>query len=99
MGYYTHYSVSIDGYTGDKDPEEFVGEETAYGNPFEDECKWYDHEEDMKKISEKYPDMVFHLHGEGEESGDLWDKHFKNGKMQKCRAKIVIEPYNESKLV
>ena len=99
MGYYTHYSIHIQNYYSDQEPEEFVAENTDYGNPFGDECKWYDHEEDMIKISKKYPEMVFHLHGEGEETGDIWDKHFKNGKMQVCKAKIVIPPYDENQLM
>lgn len=99
MGYYTIYSISIDGYNGEKSPEEFIGEQISYRNPFEDECKWYDHEIDMKNISEKYPEMVFHLHGDGEDPGDVWDKHFKNGKCQICLTKIVFDEYDESKLV
>jgi hypothetical protein len=99
MGYYTYYTISIDGYTGELPEEEFVSEQLEYGNPFEESCKWYDNETDMKKISEKYPEMVFHLHGDGEETGDLWDKHFKNGKMQLCKGKITYDEYDESKLV
>jgi hypothetical protein len=67
-------------------------------NPLEDETKWYEHEEHMRKISLQYPDVIFELRGEGEESGDIWVKYFVNGKMQLCAAKIVFEEFDEKKL-
>jgi hypothetical protein len=63
-----------------------------------DDCKWYDYEEDMKALSKEFPDALFELSGEGEESGDIWNAYFKNGKWQRCPAKIVFEPYNEKAL-
>lgn len=66
---------------------------------FEVSCKWYDHETDMRRVSQEIPDVVFTLTGEGEESGDMWAKHFKNGLMQKVVAQITYEPFDESKLV
>ena len=36
------------------------------------EWKWYDHDEDMIKLSLRFPDYTFILEGEGEENGDLW---------------------------
>jgi hypothetical protein len=44
-------------------------------------CKWYEHEEDVRKLSAEYPDVVFVLDGEGEEAGDVWRKFFLNGKL------------------
>ena len=60
--------------------------------------KWYDHEVDMKKISEQYPNLVFRLSGEGEEAGDVWVKYFKGGKMQVERAEIKLPGFDPSKL-
>ena len=61
-------------------------------------CKWYDHEDSMRAISEAFHNVLFTLHGEGEEAGDIWDKYFLNGKMQACKAKVVIEPFDEKQL-
>ena len=63
-----------------------------------DEVKWYDHEDDVKELSKKFPNSIFELTGEGEESVDLWVKYFKDGKMQVCGAKIVYDDYDESKI-
>lgn len=79
------------------DPEQLVNEVIGY-NAFEDSIKWYEWKEDMLKISKRYPLTIFVLHGEGEESGDLWKAYFLNGKMQKADAKITYDEFDESKL-
>lgn len=60
--------------------------------------KWYDHEEDMLKISKLYPDVVFKLSGEGEEPGDIWVKYFQNGKVQSDKAVIKLAEFDPEKL-
>jgi len=60
--------------------------------------EWYDHESEMKAFSKRFPDVVFTLHGQGEESGDIWVKYFKNGKMQKVEAQIVFAKFDEGQL-
>lgn len=77
---------------------EVISEIAGYNYLFEESCKWYDHEEEMRAYSEKNPHLVFKLHGEGEESGDLWDKWFVGGKMQRCEARITYEPFDPKKL-
>ena len=83
MGYYTSFSIShIEG-----DFEEYkkmlaeladstgfpkITEETLY-------AKWYDCEKDCLAISKKYPDILFQVDGDGEESLDYWSARFKNG--------------------
>ena len=62
-------------------------------------CKWYGHETDMKRFSEKHPEALFKLSGEGEESGDIWDEYYRDGKVQVCKARIVKPVFNPDLLV
>ena len=68
-------------------------------DPFEDQCKWYDHTEDMRKISEKYQNVIFSLYGNGEEDGDMWVKYFMNGKVQSEEAVITYADFDPKKLM
>lgn len=54
------------------------------------DVKWYEHENDMKVVSQHFPDMVFCLHGEGETQGDVWDKYFHNGDCEACYAELYV---------
>lgn len=107
MGYLTNYKLkTVKSETAIQDilmtipDEEF--DDIFYGLERDgrtyDSVKWYQHEKDMKELSEKFPDVVFELSGEGEENGDIWKKYFKNGKMQACHAKIVFDEFNEELL-
>lgn len=59
-----------------------------------DSCKWYDHIKDMVELSKQFPDVVFELEGDGEESGDMWKEYYKNGLYQDCPAQIIFPGYN-----
>jgi len=100
MGYYTHHSLTI----MDKESKEFDIDEVPNlkqilqleipgyeGNPFEEKCKWYDHDKDMMKVSSHFPELIFKLHGEGEESGDIWNTLYVNGNKLACKTEIVTE--------
>lgn len=60
--------------------------------------KWYDHEKDLRALSNVFPGWLFILSGKGEENGDIWKKYFLNGKCQVAQAKIVIDEFDENKL-
>jgi hypothetical protein len=62
------------------------------------ETYWDNYDMDMRGISKDYPDVIFELSGEGEESGDIWKKYYVNGKIQKCKARIVFDEFDEKKL-
>jgi hypothetical protein len=111
MGYLTRHSLRILDENGEEESAEistkiikelieFYELEYALSENGEagESCKWYSHHQDMLLFSKKFPDVVFELHGEGEETGDLWNEYFKNGKSQIERAKIVIGTYDSSKL-
>lgn len=63
-----------------------------------DECKWYEHHEEMIELSNHFTETIFCLYGNGEENGDTWYRYYKNGKSQYCPAKITYDEYDESKL-
>jgi len=104
MGYYTNYTLSIaedrDGNIMRQLRKENSGANYCLTRDGEtqDKCKWYTHERDLKEFSKKYPTTLFTLYSEGEESGDIWNKHFLNGKVQICKAKIIFDRYDPAKL-
>lgn len=103
MGYYTSFNLKIK-----PNPNADLLSEVLYEDSFTikdlvndystDDTKWYDHESEMLALSLKYPEYLFILEGEGERSGDIWKKYFKNGKMQVCKAKITFDEFDESKM-
>ena len=64
----------------------------------EENCKWYDHDSDLKEFSKKYPTWLFTLSGEGEEAGDMWRKYYLNGRCQEAKAQINYSPFDMDKL-
>ena len=104
MGYYTRYTLDISLDNSNVTQEEIEEEMKAMDLAVDsiktqsDDMKWYDHEEDMRDFSKKFPDVLFILDGAGEESGDIWKKYFKNGLMQSLKPKLKFPPYNPARL-
>lgn len=87
MGYYTYYRLStdkpelideIEKYAKEHVPELLYAVDSLDGSCC-NECKWYEHEGDMSRLSMAFPDVTFFLSGEGEENLDIWEKDFKGG--------------------
>ena len=105
MGYYTDYTLSI--IHGDDTPDliaefRYTYEGAMYaldecGDP-NNNCKWYDHNDDLTAFSESHPNAIFLLSGEGEESGDIWRLYVKNGKSINQRARMVYDDFDLSDL-
>ena len=51
--------------------------------------KWYDHDDDMAKVSEEFPDALFELYGDGEDSNDFWRTYYFGGALQHGEGRIV----------
>lgn len=100
MGYYTRYSLETD--ANDATVEDAIltriKELSGYNyGPFEDECKWYSFDKDMIAVSKEFPDVLFTLYGEGEESGDVWKAQYKNGLTASVKANLVYPEMPELK--
>lgn len=113
MGYYTTYDLVLrtpDGKQDIRDQSihdkavELLRERDVIGYALDTSLscnsavKWYDHDEDMIAVSKQMPNVLFCLHGEGDETGDIWDAYYLNGKSQYCRAEVVIPPFDPDKL-
>ena len=106
MGYYTYFEMEMENLDDNSNvTEEEVVEalikESAWfdrfdsGKDFEglfnDGLKWYDWEDDMKKVSLSFPNVVFTLMGRGEEYDDLWKCYFYKGRSFYSPAKIIYD--------
>lgn len=62
------------------------------------QCKWYSHEDHMRKLSKVFPDALFTLTGHGEDEEDIWREFYKDGKMHRVKAEITFPKFNEKAL-
>lgn len=106
MGYMTNYHLDI---MDETVPSILapIGSEVDRMNVFEDgDCgygwnawtTWYDWEDDMILLSRKFPTVLFRLHGDGDDSEDLWEAYFLDGKVQMCPGRVVYDDFDPSKL-
>ena len=101
MGYYTRYRISCNSFVQVENfpfsyPDNYIDEGITFISPdseavYGDSVKWYEHDEDMLELSRQFPNVTFTLEGDGEEQGDVWIKHYKDGKM-KLRKAITTFP-------
>lgn len=99
MGYYTHHTLTILEGDTETDHATNIGELSEYGDSlWEEPQKWYDMDDNMIEYSKRYPDTVFELFLEGEESGDIGYTYYQNGKSQECPGIITYAPFDKSKL-
>lgn len=103
MGYYTRYELHIVE-IGNEDMASILADElyevpvSAFVDGSADDYKWYQHEDEMREFSKKYPTALFQLRGDGEDKGDHWLKYFRAGKMQKCPGEVVYADFDQTKL-
>lgn len=108
MGYYTWYDLQVENAREISGQElarasaalrkaVFEEDDNEEGScPFDwvsyDSMKWYDYEQDMLALSTQFPDMLFCLYGNGEDSDDIWREFFRNGKSCYQRIKMFYDP-------
>lgn len=101
MGYDTKYSLAATVQVpipGPIDPIETLRQESAEAEfaLSNGAGKWYEHEDELRHLSARFPEYLFTLEGQGEELGDSWTKYFQAGKMHK--AEQIVEPFDPQKL-
>lgn len=103
MGYYTRFNLEyepVKGFTITPEQltelrEEFakaLGFTEAFDELTSGDCpewKWYECTEDMTKIAQKFPNILFTLEGEGEDREDWWIEQFCGETYHRSNAEIV----------
>ena len=88
MGYNTNFTLRTTPHN--QKAEDRLVELSGYAHLFGDECEWYGHENHLKVVAKEFPHTMFALHGEGEESGDVWTIWVMNDVLQKGKASMEI---------
>lgn len=55
-----------------------------------DGWKWYQHDDDMFKLSKAVPSLTFHLYGRGEDDFDIWKSTYKDGKSEQHEVVEIV---------
>mgnify|MGYP003480903412 FL=1 len=104
MGYCTTFVISVE----DGDPSEGEFDRISHMlETYEDfefwgdewvasDVKWYDYNDDMQRLSKEFPQFRFYVHGDGDDSDDLWEDHWQDGRYQHCCAEIP--PYDPTQM-
>lgn len=71
----------------------------AYDMGWSGYVKWYDYESDMGLLSERFPDFLFYLEGDGEGYGDFWGDFYANGRVMREATHIIRDPFDPAKVV
>jgi len=112
MGYFTYYKLEI--YEEDKFPDgkplsfdqkqklltssSCAKEREVDMYIFDENIKWYSHNENMIEISKELSDYVFILYGDGEESEDNWKNVYYRGRSTGVQQETYYPAINMSKV-
>ena len=92
MSYTTLYKLEVLPSLPDDFPDTFEQVASCHFSSLNDCIKWYDHDKDMCKLSAMYPNHMFILTGDGEESDDYWQTHYYRGNMSTSIAERILPP-------
>lgn len=105
MGYYTTFTLNLS--NAKAEWYERLEDEIAKMNVFEGgsiwggyfaSSKWYDAERDMLLLSARFPDVLFELEGDGEDSDDHWLHYYKGGRAMHNGIEVVRHEFDETLL-
>lgn len=98
MGYYTDYEVTVTGpsealkeFEEAADAGETTLDDVEYSymlKGMEFNAKWYHYDRDMLSVSKRFPELLFVIEANGEESGDIWRAYFRNGKQKRIEPEM-----------
>lgn len=105
MGYHTRYSLEVDSEYRHEIIELLLAKVDfartvlqPNGKSTGEFASWHKHDIDLIKLSKKFPEVLFTLSGEGEDSNDMWKLYVLGGKSYKQKAVIFIPAFDKSKL-
>lgn len=110
MGYYTYFSLSMQG------KEEDINKVISAAEALEDkddnkdwkegirelvtfggiDAKWYNFEEDFIPFAKQFPDVLFIVDGSGEEEMDIWQLRIKGDETEQHQ--VVMPPFTNPNL-
>jgi len=106
MGYCTTFVISVE----DGDPSEGEFDRISHMlETYEDfefwgdewvasDVKWYDYNDDMHRLSKEFPQFRFYVHGDGDDSDDLWEDHWQDTEPTILHTQIVKFVFHQSTL-
>jgi hypothetical protein len=90
MGYETFFEVDAPDFV----KKALLDEGGLYS--FEDRLKWYNHESDIRRVSQHFPNVLITVKGFGEGqdywNDDIWVIYARNGSLVKLKASVVYPP-------
>lgn len=106
MGYYTSFTISIEGSVSLQETDKIINDIEKISGYVLDRSdsvcylygKWYEMHHDIGQISLEYPHVLFKVEGVGEDPDDFWIKYIKGGKIQFAAGRKVFDEYNPSKM-
>lgn len=61
---------------------DLIGELSGeFTNPLGEMCQWYDYEEVMAEVSQKFASLILIISGDGEDFDDKWREAWQNGQV------------------
>lgn len=83
------------------DGSEFLGTEIPVCNGIYWYGKFFDvsaGEEEIVSLSRLYPDVLFQVTGDGEDSDDFWREYIQDGKTNWVKGEITYEPFDPTQM-
>jgi hypothetical protein len=109
MGYYSDFTIKVDCKDQEQKKKILYSMQLVSGYSFHkvagtdydfliNEAKWYSCPTDMKDVSNEFKDVLFTIHGHGED-GLRWVHYFKGGKASEMLEPEIIFPQFEESLL